>query len=200
MGVEKRMDSKSNSLTMYTSQPDFIVNNLKNTGIHIAKMKYIKEKYGQVSDVFVNAYEWYIHKAQNIVPKPEQSESAIWTFGNPQYIEKHNGYKILKLCIPVVDAVFFRMSDWNKRLNMQYLGITNKENKEYYNNLDKYGIKYEGDVYLTSYYPQLKSELIKSWDNMFRYDSKIKENKDFLFSDIQAGIWILKAEWIQEIE
>jgi hypothetical protein len=199
MGVEKRMDNKHIYVTLYTVQPDSILNNLKQSGYHTAKMQFIKEKYAEVAQVFVDAYKWYTHNAEKIVPRPPDAESAVWCYKDPKYIEKHEGYKILRLYVPVEKAVFFRMSDWNKRLNLRYIGKTLQEEDSYNQKLLKYGVDYEGNVYLTSFYPQLKSELIKSWQNLFRYDELVKEQGDLLFDDMQAGIWHLEWEWVQEI-
>jgi uncharacterized protein DUF3841 len=199
MGVEKRMDNKCIQITLYTSQTDVVVEKLKQNGYHTAKMKFIKEKYGDVASVFVDAYKWYTSNAQQIVPRDEEAESAIWAYKELKNIEKHSGSQILEISVPIEKAVFFRMSDWNKRLNLRYIGETLKEENEYTEKLAKYGVRYEGDVFNTPFYPQLKGKLIKSWKNLFRYDSKVKETGDLIFQDMQAGIWRLEWDWVQRI-
>lgn len=199
MGGEKRMDNKCTQVTLYTIQTDSVLEQLKHNGYHTAKMKFIKEKYGEVAPTFVDAYKWYTFNAEHIVPRPEEAESAIWSFRDPIYIEKHNGCQILQLFVPIENAVFFRMSDWNKRLNLRYIGKTSEEEDSYNQKLLQYGVDYEGNVFLTSFYPQLKSELIKSWHNLFRYDSLVKEQGDLLFPDMQAGFWKLEWDWVQKI-
>lgn len=199
MGVEKRMDNKCAQITLYTPQSDVVVKKLKENGYHTAKMKFIREKYGEVAPIFINAYQWYTSNAQHIVSRPEGAESAIWAYKELTNIERHSGQQILEIHIPIEKAVYFRMSDWNKRLNLRYIGKTSQEEDLYKQKLTQYGIKYEGDVYLTPYYPQLKDKLIKSWKNLFQYDSEVKEKEDLLFSDMQAGIWRLEWEWVKRI-
>ncbi len=199
MGVEKRMDNKHIYVTLYTMQSSDIVKQLKQNGFHSAKMQFIKEKYGEVSQVFVDAYNWYTYNAEKIVPRPHEAESAVWCYRNPKYIEMHSGYEILKLNVPAEKAVFFRMSDWNKRLNLRYIGKTPKDEDAYNKKLSEHGVDYEGNIYLTPFYPQLKSVLTKSWQNLFAYDTLVKEHGDLLFDDMQAGVWRLELEWVQEV-
>ncbi len=74
------MDNKHIYVTLYTVQTDSIVEQLKQNGYHTAKMKFIKEKYGEVAPVFVDAYKWYTLNAEKIVPRPKEAESAVWCF------------------------------------------------------------------------------------------------------------------------
>lgn len=199
MGVEKGMDNKCTQVVLYTIQTSDVLKKLKENGYHVAKMNFIKEKYGDVAPVFVDAYKWYACNAEKIVPRPDEAESGVWSFRDPSYIEKHSGSHVLQIEAPIDKAVFFRMSDWNKRLNLRYIGKSSQEEDSYNQNLSRYGIGYEGDVYLTSFYPQLKNQLVKSWENLFMYDSQIKETGDLLFQDMQAGFWKLEWDWVKKI-
>lgn len=199
MGVEKRMDNKNTHVRLYTQQSDEIINQLKLKGHHTAKMKFIKEKYGEVAPIFVDAYNWYVSNAEKIVTRPKEAESAIWTFKEPKNIEEHRGHQILEILVPIEKAVFFRMKDWNKRINLNYIGETLKEEQAFNQKISKFGINYSGDVIRTPFYPQLKNELIKSWQNLFRYDSEVKKHGDLMFFDMQAGIWCLEWDWVKKI-
>lgn len=192
-----------NKVKVWTKQHAGILTALEEGGRYVVKKEYIQQKMGENSRIYFEVYNWYRNAAEKIVPAPDDrppdAESAVWCYRNPKYIEKHDEYKILKLNVPAEKAVFFRMSDWNKRLNLRYIGNTSQEEDSYNQKISKYGVDYEGSVYLTSFYPQLKNELIKSWQNLFRYDKLVKEQGDLLFDDMQAGVWHLELEWVQEI-
>lgn len=190
------MDCKSGYIELYTAQLNAIADSIKDGHSHYVKMKYIEEKYKEVKGVFLNAYGWYVRQASAIVEKPEQAESAVWTFINERYAEMHPGYTVIRLKVPVREAVFFRMSDWNKILNLRYVGRTKAEEDQYSEKLEKYGVKYEGDVYQTPFYPQLKAELVASWANLFRFDHEVKNGGFPEFEDMQAGLWCIKKEWV----
>ncbi|WP_371363728.1 hypothetical protein SRRS_46120 [Sporomusa rhizae] len=199
MGTEKRMDSRHNQITLYTTQTDEVVQHLLEQGYHYVKLEYITRKYAEVSGVFLQAYSWYTENAQRILPKPKQAESAVWSFCDVKYLERHPGCQILKLCIPLESAVFFRMSDWNKVLNLRYIGESAEEEVKFAEKLARYGIGYEGDVHTTPFYPHLKKEIRNSWQKLFRHDQQVKETGSSLYSDMQAGLWYLDRQWIQQI-
>ncbi|WP_367567119.1 DUF3841 domain-containing protein [Lacrimispora sp.] len=192
------MDCKDRYIELYSVQPEKIADSIRQGHCHYAKMKYIEDKYGDVKGVFLNAYHWYVRQASAIVERPEQAESGIWTFVNKRYTEQHPGYQVMKLHVPVEEAVFFRMSDWNKVLNLRYVGRTKEEENNFSEKLEKYGVSYEGDVYQTSFYPQLKRELTESWMNLFRFDHEIKAGGRPKLEDLQAGLWCIKKEWVAD--
>lgn len=199
MGTEERVDCQYNQITLYTVQTDDVIHHLREQGYHYVKLEYIVRKYQEVSTVFLQAYSWYTENAQRILPKPKQAESAIWSFCDINYLERHPGCQILKLSVPIESAVFFRMSDWNKVLNLRYIGDSKEDEANFAEKLARYGIRYEGDVYTTPFYPHLKKELINSWQNLFQYDRQVKETGSSLYSDMQAGLWYLDRQWIQQI-
>ncbi|SDF60857.1 DUF3841 domain-containing protein [Sporomusa acidovorans] len=199
MGIEERMDCQYNQITLYTSQTDKVVHHLLEQGYHYVKTEYIVRKYAEVSAVFLQAYSWYTENAQRILPKPQQAESAVWSFCDVSYLDRHPGCQILKLRVPIKNAVFFRMSDWNKVLNLRYIGESEEEEAKFAKKLARYGIRYAGDAYTTPFYPHLKKEIQDSWKKLFRYNQQVKENGSSLYPDMQAGLWYLDRQWIQQM-
>lgn len=190
------MDYKDHQVILYTSQNQRVIDKLLQNGRHVVERTFIKEKYGETSQVFLQAYSWYRQNAEQVVERPEDAESAIWTFLDMKYLDYSADSQILKLRVPLEKIVFFRMSDWNKILNLRLLG-TDEEQADYYAKLKKFNVAYEGDVYTTAFYPHLKTELVQSWRKLFQYDKKIKETKELPFEDIQGGIWEIRSSWIE---
>lgn len=199
MGGKKRMDIKDNKIILYTSQRKQILNILEEYNIYFPKIKYIKEKYGEVSHAFLYAYTWFRKYASKIVPPPEHSESAVWTFCEKEYVSKYPDSNILKLLVPISEVIFFKMSDWNKILNYKLIPDNELEEKSFEKKLQLNGIGYEGDIFLKPYYPALKKEVINSWHKLFKYDASIKNGIIPNFSDLQGAIWKIKYDWIQEV-
>lgn len=197
MGTEKGLDCQHQRVTLYTAQTDAVVAHLMEQGRHYAKRSLIAQKYREVSSVFLDAYAWFTRSAQMILPADPQAESPVWAFFEAKYLEQHEGHRILKLSVPMDQAVFFRMSDWSKRLNLRYIGKTAQEEQAFSQKLEQYGIAYEGDVYSKPFYPHLKKELTESWKNLFRYDEVVKQNGDFLYPDMQAALWYIDRDWIE---
>ncbi|WP_407856139.1 DUF3841 domain-containing protein [Enterococcus hailinensis] len=136
MGNSKRMDHQNNSVRLYTSQNIIVIERLKETKRYVVKSKFIQDKYGEVAPVFSQAYFWYHHHARSLVPPPEDAESAIWTFTDIKYLDNHEDTVLMELSVPIDNVIFFRMSDWNKVLNLQFLG-SEIEVKQYKDKLKK---------------------------------------------------------------
>ncbi|MDU5336449.1 DUF3841 domain-containing protein [Enterococcus sp.] len=196
MGNSRRMDYSDNQVTLYTSQSQVVVDKMLESGRHVVENTFIKEKYGEASHVFLQAYSWYRQHAASVIERPSDAESAIWTFLDVKYLDYSADSQIIKLRVPIEKVVFFRMSDWNKILNLRLLG-TEEEQAKYSEKLKKYQVAYEGDVYTTAFYPHLKTELVRSWQKLFQYDQAIKETKTLPFEDIQGGIWELRNDWVE---
>lgn len=190
------MDHRDRTVELYTVQTEQVIEIINQSGCYYVKKRFVAKKYGEVKDVFLNAYSWYTRQAAVIVQKPDEAESAVWTFLNNKYVEKHQGAAILRLKVPIEKAVYFRMSDWNKILNLRYLGNDVEEEHAFTKKLAQQGIRYEGDVYNLPYYPQLKKQLVNSWQRLFRYDQQIKHDGTVRFEDMQAGLWCIKKEWV----
>ena len=196
MGNSQGMDYSNNQVTLYTSQSQIVVDKLLKSGRHVVDNTFIKEKYGETAQVFLQAYSWYRQKAANVVARPAEADSAIWTFLDVKYLDYSADSQLIKLCVPIEKIVFFRMSDWNRILNLRFLG-TEEGQATYYNKLKKYNVSYEGDVYTTAFYPHLKTELVRSWQKLFQYDAEIKTTKRLPFEDIQGGIWEIQQAWVE---
>lgn len=191
------MDHLHHDVTLYSSQTKLVVSNLLASGRHTAKRNFIQEKYGEASQVFLQAYTWYRQAAEKIVPRPTDAESGIWAFLDLKYLDRSTEARIIKLQVPLDKVVFFRMSDWNKVLNLRFIG-TPEEEAAYAGKLKKFNVAYEGDVFTTAFYPHLKSELVRSWDNLFQYDAPIKQTGKLPFDDMQGGLWELQTDWLDQ--
>lgn len=189
------MDIQNNRVTLYCSQTKEIVNRIRNGNVHQAKVKFIREKYGDVSHVFMIAYDWYASNASRIAPKPNGAESGIWAFSDIKFIDVDECCSIMELSVPSDQVIFFRMSDWNKILNLRYLGSDDSDSQRFEEKLTKHGIKDETDVLMKPFYPQLKTEMIRSWDRLFQYNEAHKHSVPE-FPDMQAGLWEIRPEWV----
>lgn len=199
MGGEKRMGTKSDKIILYTSQSPIVIKTLLEQKVCYIKREYIVKKYQEVSSIFLKAYNWYIDKAQNIVKKPEHAEYPFWTFTKPDYAGWYPGAYMLTLEVPIEEAVFFKVQDWNKILNLKYLAASVEDEKKHRDMLAKRNISIESYIFTKPFYPNLRLEIKKSWDNLFKYDRLIKSGY-MKETDFQAGIWELRKEWIIDIK
>jgi len=185
-----------NTVMLYSSQSEAVVNFLGRDNICFSKREYVVKKYGESAPIFVAAYGWFALEAEKYLPKPEGAEYPYWAFRDLHSVEPSTDSRILQLCIPTDEAVFFDMYDWNKILCLQYIGETKTDEARFRQMLADYGIRKESDVILTNFYPDLKRQVQVSWQRLFRHHERIKAGDTAGVESVQAGLWRLKKEWI----
>lgn len=82
MGVEKRMGNESNTIILYSSQTDIVMNVIEREGVCYSKEEYIRRKYQESAPVFLTAYSWFVSQMPKYVPKPERAEFPYWAFAD----------------------------------------------------------------------------------------------------------------------
>ena len=192
------MDQK-HTVTLYSSQRDEVVDLIEKEAVYFVKMRFIREKYEEVAEVFLTAYRTYVQNAPQYVPKPDEAESAVWAFPDLRNLDRVSGYKLLTLEVPKEDVIFFDMLEWSDILNFRYIG--EKEDAEAFRDkLRRQGVTEPMDIITTPFYPLLKRELQDSWKNLFRFQDEIKIGRPTPSGHVQAGLWQIKKEWILSIE
>lgn len=190
------MGDSNHTVTFYSSQSEIVMNVLERDGVCFSRQRYVVKKYEESAPIFVAAYSWFIKEAGKYIPKPIGAEYPYWAFMDLQSIEKSFDSRILKLSIPVNEAVFFDMYDWNKILRLQYIGETKADEIQFRKMIADYGVRQESDIILTNFYPDLKRYIQESWKRLFRHQEKIKAGNTSGVGSVQAGLWQLKKEWI----
>ena len=106
------------------------------------------------------------------------------------------GGNFLTLEVPLDEVLLFDMYDWNKILCLKYIGEDEKDEKQFQEQLEMYGVK-EMDAVLSNFYPLQKEQILKSWQRLTRYHEELVHGNTELVRDVQAGLWRIKKEWIR---
>lgn len=190
------MDIRNNKVILYSSQAEAVLQIIERDGECFSKRKYVEDKYQESAPIFVSAYSWFVHEAEKYVVRPENAEYPYWAFKDIYSVEASGDSRIIKLEVPVDEAVFFDMYDWNKILSLKYIGETETDEQEFRKMLRDYGITRESDVVLTNFYPNLKRQVKESWKRLFRHHEDIINGETQGIGSIQAGLWTIRKEWI----
>lgn len=185
-------NKENEKITLWTSQNKIVLDIINEKGLYHVKKDYIYKKYGEVASIFLESYNWFVGKAEKIVPKPKGAEFPIWLFSNLKWIDHHENCSILEITVEKEKTILFEAQKWNRILNLSYVPKDEKDAKEYMLALEKQGIYDETDIYLKSYYPHLKGKVKKSWDRLFDNDPSSSEPQ-------QAVLWEIRKEWISKI-
>ena len=192
------MDHRCTSVTLYSPQAQIVLDVLDRDGICFSRREYVQKKYEESAPVFLAAYDWFVKTAASYVPRPPEAEYPYWAFKNPENVDLSGGGRGLTLRVPLEEAVFFSLYDWNRILCLSYMGETEKEGKEFRQTLLEYGIRRESDIILTNFYPELKRQVMESWNRLFDRDRAIRKaiSENQPLSGVQAGLWCIKKEWV----
>ena len=188
------MGAESHTITLYSPQAQIVWDVVEKDGIAFSKREYVRKKYGESANIFVAAYDAYVRKAAEIVPKTEGAEYPYWAFAEREAVDA--GSRVMTLRVPVTEAVFFDRFEWYRVLQLGYLGRTPEETEAFTKELERRGIRNESDVILTAFYPNLKKKVTDSWNHLFRFHDRIREGDHGCVRSVQAGLWCIRREWL----
>lgn len=181
-------------IKVWTRQDESILEVLDKEGRYIVKKEYIEEKMEDCTKFYLEVYSWYTNKAKEIVPKPQDVSYPVWVSLSDEFmLQQVPGTVILELLVDEEAVIKMDCEKWDRIVNFWYvpLDITDEEN--YDKKLKSYGISNSSNAYMSNFYPQLKREILKSWDRLF--------DNSYSLSDLcQGTIWEVKKEWVQKIE
>ncbi len=180
----------ANEFRLWTSQADIVLDTIERDGTYYVKKYYVEQKYQETAWIFKTAYEWFAKQAQMRISRPAGAEFPVWMFMDGKWAGNNVGYHLMELSVPKEEVVLFDLRDWNRILNLSYVGEDGNEFEKY---LRKQGIMASSDVFLKPYYPVLRQQIVKSWDRLF-------EAGDIPETYIQAAAWQIKREWIKHAD
>lgn len=197
------MGTESDRVILYSPQADPVWDAVLNEGTAYSRREYIYKKYEESAGIFLAAYDAYIREAEKLVTRPESWAYPYWAFASLQQVDLSGGGRVMKLSVPVDQAVFFDAYDWYKVLRLSYIGDNDADEASFSQELQRRGIRDTSEVVLKPFYPDLKKKVTDSWKKIFRHDETIRKaliNGEVQEIDgvraIQAGLWQIKKEWL----
>lgn len=155
-----------------------------------------EKKYGESAEIFLLAYSSFVREAEKLLPKPEKAEYPYWAFLDPRSVDLSGGGVLSRLLVPVSEVLFFDAWDWYKVLRLSYIGENEEEEKAFSRELSLRGLD-SNKVMLSSFYPEWKERILKSWSRLFRFDPLIRSGDYNCVHSVQAALWMLKKEWLR---
>ena len=191
------MDHSGNRLTLYVAQAQPVLDALERDGVCHSRAEYVRKKYGESAPIFLTAYRWFVQQLPRFVPKPEGAEFPYWAFRELYSLDQAGTAGVLKLQVPKDQVVLFAVEDWTKITQLRYIGADTAEERAFAKELSARGLSWN-QVMLTEFYPDLKQQILDSWQRLFRYHEALLRGEDCDGIRVQAGLWELRREWVQE--
>jgi len=188
------MDQIRHTVRLYTAQTPLVRSILDRDGVCFSREEYVARKYAESGPIFLTAYRWFVREAAKLVPPPPGGEFPYWAFRDLYSVEG-SGDDVLALDVPVEEAVFFDLYDWNKIVQLRFIGENEAAERAFRRELRNRGLT-ENQVMLTDFYPELKAETLKSWQRLFRRHEAIRAGDLTGVGGVQAALWQIKKAWI----
>lgn len=192
-------NQRNGTMILYASQAEPVWQEIQREGAAFSKREYVRKKYGESAPVFLTAYNWFVQKLPKYVPKPEGAEYPYWAFADQYTLPGGSTTsRLLTLEVPVEEAVYFDMYDWNKVVQLKYMGRNAADERAFLDELAMRGITTR-DVMLTDFYPDLKAQTFDSWKRLFRYHEDAKAGLATQMGSLQAGLWCIRKAWVVDV-
>lgn len=192
------MDKSDNRIILYSPQAEAVWEAVERDGIAYSKREYVQKKYEESAGIFLAAYDAYIRMAEEIVPRPDNSNYPYWAFASEEMVDGSSGSRVMVLEVPTDEAVFFDAYDWYKVLRLSYIGESESDEEAFEQELSRRGIKDSSEAVLKPFYPDVKRKITDSWKRLLVHDEDIRNGDTSGVRSVQAGLWCIKKEWLKE--
>ena len=190
------MDTERGFVKLFSPQAEAVWQAVENEGTAFSRREYVIKKYEESACVFLAAYDAYVREAERIVSSPDERAYPYWAFASEELVDRSGGLRVMRLRVPLEEAVFFDQYDWYKVLRLSYIGETDKDEEAFARGLEMRGIRDSSEAVLRPFYPDVKRQITESWKRLFRHDSAIRNGDTSGVRAVQAGLWQIKKEWL----
>jgi len=192
------MDRGYTTLTLYTAQARPVLQAIRQTGACFSREEYVREKYGESAHIFLTAYRWFAEQLPRFVPRPDGAQFPYWAFQDLYALDTTGAGQVLVLEVPKDQVVLFDLYDWNRIVQLGYLGEDRDQERAFRRELALQGLR-EYDVMTSAFYPQQRQEILDSWQRLFRHHAALLAGGHLSGGSVQAGLWTIREEWIREV-
>ena len=95
------MGEKCNTITLYASQADPVIEAIERNGVCYSKEAYVRKKYQESAKIFTTAYSWFVREMEKYVKKPDGAEYPYWAFHEAYNVDQSMGGNFLTLEVPL---------------------------------------------------------------------------------------------------
>lgn len=181
-------------ITVWSAQAEIVINTINQTGIYHVNKDFILKKYADISKLFLEPYDWFISRVNKIIPPPVGAEYPIWVYSSLENVANYGtGDLIIEAQIPMDKIILFDQEKWLRILNFSYIPQDLEDDKSFKKTLSDYGMQHGSQAYTSNFYPDLKREIVKSWDRLFDESIRLSNNN-------MGALWEIKKDWIINIK
>lgn len=185
-----------NKVTLFTRQDIKSLEDIKVSGVHRIKRKYIEEQFDDIAEYYIYLYKWFVDKASKKVPKLEDVEFPIWcAISKENMLRPIENTVVYMLEVDKSEVIYFDGQKWDLVLNHLYIPKDAEDRKLYIKEIEEKGLDNTFsfiDGKYSHFYPLEKKRVMDSWMRIF-------EIENWNIFNVQANIWEIREDMIKEI-
>lgn len=147
----------------------------------------------------LEVYDWLVAHTPAAPHRPEGAEYPVWvSFLREGTMLPGEGAVILELELDPELITRINVAKWGAMLNYAYLPRDEADARRHRKLLSDYGAS-DARAFMTSFYPQIKREILDSWQRLFRHHAALGMGDRSGVGGVQAGLWCIRREWVAAV-
>ena len=184
------------TVKLYTRQNDKTLSQLERDGRIINPRAYVRLHFGDMSEHYLESYDWFTAEAAKSVPKPADVQASIWcSISANNCLKPIDGTVVYVLEVPKDQVIYFDEGKWDYVLNRIYLPADEEDRMAYKKHLKALGVQNGFEFFQGRYkgmYPQEMERIRESWKRVFQIDN-------WTIFNVCGNIWEIRKEWGKQI-
>lgn len=180
-------------IRVWSKQNIAVLDQLDKKGRFIADEFYIRKELEDTADIMLSIYGWLSSHSPNASSRPDDVRYPVWvSLEREATMIPEEGYVVLELEIDSVDMALLDTAKWTCITNYSYIPENEDDRKRHSDYMKSLGIS-DARAVMTEFYPEVKSEIIASWERLF--DENVRLGSDTVY----GIVWEVRKEWIKAI-
>lgn len=188
--------SGSGKVTLWTRQDIKSLDQLRTKGVIRIDESHLLEKFDVISDYVIKLYRWFVHAANQRVPKPAEVAFPIWcSISEENMLRPTEDTVVYVLEVDASDVIYFDGTKWDMVLNHLYIPKDEADEAAYKKDMANRGHKNLFSFIEEStahFYPRERKQVMDSWVRIFEIDT-------WDIFKVQANIWEIRPDMIKDI-
>lgn len=180
-------------ITVWTKQHRNVLDILERTGRYTARRAYVDLDLEECAPLVREVYDWLTAHTPAAASRPADAEYPVWvSYAGDAVMLPSPGTVILELRLPRALVTPVNIEKWGAILNYSYIPRDPADARRHRRLLEDWGVS-DAKAYLSRFYPQIKEEIVSSWDRLF-------DDGVVLGSEAAYGtVWEVRKEWLKAV-
>ena len=180
-------------IRVWSKQNIAVLDQLDKNGRFIADEFYIRKELEDTADIMLSIYGWLSSHSPNASSRPDDARYPVWvSLVREATMIPEEGYVVVELEIDADDIALLDTAKWTCITNYSYIPENKEDRERHADYMKSLGIS-DARAVMTEFYPEVKNEIIASWDRLF--DENVRLGSETVY----GIIWEVREEWIEKI-